>query len=56
MTAPLLVFGLPMWVVIVVGLILAAVIIFAILKRLFKLALIVGAVAAGVWLGLKLVG
>lgn len=56
MTAPLLLFGLPMWVVIVAGLILAAILVFAILKRLFKLALIIGAVVAGIWLARQLIG
>jgi hypothetical protein len=56
MPPALLLFGLPTWLAIaLIGLVLV-VVAFAILKRLFKLALIVGAVAAGVWLGLKLLG
>jgi hypothetical protein len=56
MPPALLLFGLPTWAaVVLIGLVLL-VVVFAILKRLFKLALIVGAVAAGVWLGLRLVG
>lgn len=56
MLASLLVAGLPMWAVAAIAVVLLAIVAFALLKRLFKLALIVGAVALGVWLGLRLVG
>lgn len=56
MLPSLLIAGLPTTVVIAIVVILLIVIVFAILKRLFKLALIVGAVALGVWLGLRLIG
>lgn len=56
MTGPLLLFGLPMWIVIAVALVIAAILVFAILKRLFKLALIVAAVVAGIWLAQQLIG
>lgn len=56
MPPALLLFGLPMWAVILVVLVLLAFIAFAILKRLFKLALIVGAVIVGVWIARMLIG
>jgi hypothetical protein len=56
MVSPLLVAGLPMWAVIAIGAVLLIVLAVAILKRLFKLALIVGAVVLGVWLARTLIG
>lgn len=56
MLSSLLVAGLPTWALAAIVVVVLVVVFLAILKRLFKLALIVGAVALGVWLGLRLLG
>lgn len=54
MTVLGLVAGIPTWLLVVAALVILAVLVFSLLKRLFKLAIIVAAVAFGVWLGLLL--
>ncbi len=46
--------GIPTWLLVVAALVVLAVLVFSLLRRLFKLAIIVAAVAFGVWLGLLL--
>lgn len=46
--------GIPTWLLVVAALAVVVVLVFSLLRRLFKLAIIVGAVALGVWLGLLL--
>lgn len=50
-----LIAGLPTWAVIAAVVVIGAILVFSLIKRLFKLAIIVGAVALGVWLGLTLI-
>lgn len=49
-----LIAGIPLWVLVVAALIVVAVLVFSLIKRLFKLAILVAAVAFAVWLGLLL--
>ncbi len=50
-----LIAGLPTWAVIAAVVVIGAILVFSLIKRLFKLAILVGAVALGVWLGLTLI-
>ncbi len=49
-----LVAGIPTWVLIVAALVVVAVLVFSLIRRLFKLAIMVAAIAFGVWAGLLL--
>lgn len=54
MLGPILLAGIPTWALIAAAVVIGLVIVVSLLKKLFKLALIVAAVAAGVWLGLQI--
>lgn len=54
MPGTLLIAGVPTWAIVVAAVVVAAVLVFSLIKRLFKLAILVAAVAFAVWLGLTL--
>lgn len=54
MLATFLIAGIPTWLLVVAALVIVAVLVFSLLKRLFKLAILVAAIALAVWLGLTL--
>lgn len=54
MLATFLIAGIPTWLLVVAALVIVAILVFSLLKRLFKLAILVAAIALAVWLGLTL--
>ncbi len=54
MLSAVLIAGIPTWLLVVAALVVVAVLVFSLLKRLFKLAILVAAIALAVWLGLTL--